>query len=142
MAAAGGSYGGYLTAWILGHTDRFKALVVHSGPYDLMAQFASDATRSGAARTTAPEPWVDPEIDQWSPNRFAANFKTPLIMHGEKDYRAIHAGLDLYGVLTAKGVPADLRLRTRTTGFQGAKREGRHTEVLGWLDRWLAAPAP
>ncbi|HVG07425.1 MAG TPA: S9 family peptidase, partial [Thermoanaerobaculia bacterium] len=39
MAAAGGSYGGYLVAWLLGHTDRFAALVDHAGVYDLMGQF-------------------------------------------------------------------------------------------------------
>jgi dipeptidyl aminopeptidase/acylaminoacyl peptidase len=146
MAAAGGSYGGYLTAWILGHTDRFKALVVHSGPYDLMAQFASDAT-FGRSRNYGAEPWVDPSrIDQWSPNRFAANFKTPtLIMHGEKDYRVPYTqGLDLYGVLTAKGVPTRIVVFPDENHWilkaQSAKVW--HTEVLDWLDRWLAAPQP
>ncbi|HYH47392.1 MAG TPA: S9 family peptidase, partial [Thermoanaerobaculia bacterium] len=42
MAAAGGSYGGYMVNWILGHTDRYAALISHAGVYDLMGQFASD----------------------------------------------------------------------------------------------------
>jgi dipeptidyl aminopeptidase/acylaminoacyl peptidase len=88
MAAGGGSYGGYLTDWILGHTDRFKALVSHAGVYDLMAQFASDATW-GRSLNYGATPWEDPvRIDRWSPNRFADKFVTPtLILHGEKDFR-------------------------------------------------------
>jgi dipeptidyl aminopeptidase/acylaminoacyl peptidase len=39
MAAAGGSYGGYMIDWILGHTQRFKALVTHDGVYDLRSEF-------------------------------------------------------------------------------------------------------
>ena len=55
MAAAGGSYGGYMMSWILGHSDRFQALIDHAGVYDLMAQYASDYTWSEAT-TTAPPP--------------------------------------------------------------------------------------
>jgi len=142
MAAAGGSYGGYLTAWILGHTDRFKALVVHAGVYDLMAQFGSDATY-GRAINYGAEPWVDPaRIDLYSPNRFAANFRTPtLILHGERDYRVPYAqALNLYGVLTARGVPARIVLFPDENHWvlkaQSAKLW--YGEVLSWLDRWLA----
>ena len=41
MAAAGGSYGGYMIDWILGHTQRFKALVSHDGVYDLRSEFGA-----------------------------------------------------------------------------------------------------
>ena len=40
MAAAGGSYGGYMIDWLLGHTDRFKAFVSHSGVFDLRSMAA------------------------------------------------------------------------------------------------------
>jgi dipeptidyl aminopeptidase/acylaminoacyl peptidase len=146
MGAAGGSYGGYLTAWLLGHTDRFKAFVVHSGPYDLMSQFASDATW-GRSTNYGAKPWEDPaRIDLWSPNRYAANFKTPtLIMHGEKDYRVPYTqGVDLFGVLTAKGVPARIVTFPDENHWILKAQSGKvwYTEVLGWLDRWLKAPAP
>ena len=45
MAAAGGSYGGYMVNWMLGHTDRFKAFVSHSGVFDLRSM----ASRNGRA---------------------------------------------------------------------------------------------
>ena len=42
MAAAGGSYGGYMVDWMLGHTQRFKALISHAGVYDLRSEFGGD----------------------------------------------------------------------------------------------------
>ncbi len=108
MAAAGGSYGGYMVCWLLGHTDLFSALIDHAGVYDLMAQFASDGTW-GRPQAYGAAPWVDPaRIDRYSPSRFAAAFHTPtLILHGEKDYRVpVSQGINLFGVLQAKGVPS------------------------------------
>jgi dipeptidyl aminopeptidase/acylaminoacyl peptidase len=60
MAAAGGSYGGYLVSWIAGHTDRFACLVNHAGVYDTLAQYASDVTY-GRSRAYGGEPWGDLE---------------------------------------------------------------------------------
>ncbi|CAM2010904.1 S9 family peptidase [Acanthopleuribacter pedis] len=110
MAATGGSYGGYMVSWILGHTDRFACLINHAGVYDLMGQFASDYTW-GRANNYGAAPHTDPNrIDLYSPSRYAANFNTPtLILHGKKDYRVPYTqGLNLHGVLTAKGVPSRL----------------------------------
>ncbi len=45
MAAAGASYGGYMMAWLNGHTDRFKAMVCHAGVYSYHSQMASDVVR-------------------------------------------------------------------------------------------------
>ena len=42
MVAAGGSYGGYMIDWMLGHTQRFKALVSHAGVYDLPQRIRRD----------------------------------------------------------------------------------------------------
>jgi dipeptidyl aminopeptidase/acylaminoacyl peptidase len=110
MAAAGGSYGGFLVNWIEGHTDRFVALVSHAGVYDLMGQFASDATY-GRQHSYGGTPFTNRDaVEKWSPNRYAKFFRTPmLILHGERDYRVpVTQGLELYGTLTAKGVPARL----------------------------------
>jgi dipeptidyl aminopeptidase/acylaminoacyl peptidase len=143
MAAAGGSYGGYLASWILGHTDRFAALIDHAGVYDLMGQFASDYTWSRANNYGA-APWQDPErIDLWSPSRYAKHFNTPtLVIHGEKDYRVPYTqGLNLYGVLSGKGVPARLVIFPDENHFilkpQNARRWW--SEVFDWLDRYLGA---
>jgi dipeptidyl aminopeptidase/acylaminoacyl peptidase len=91
LFVAGGSYAGYLTAWIIGHTDRFKAAAAERGVYDLSTFFGE-----GNAYTLVPEefggyPW-DLEtrriLDQQSPITYAKNITTPLlILHGSQDNR-------------------------------------------------------
>lgn len=141
MAAAGGSYGGYLVDWIEGHTDRFRCLVSHAGVYSLTGQWASDATE-GRQHSYGGYPWnALAKHDAQSPNRFAASFATPmLVVHGERDYRVpATQGLELYGVLAAKGVPARLVLYPDENHWVLKGRNSLHWygEVLGWLDRWL-----
>ncbi len=141
MAAAGGSYGGFLVNWIEGHTDRFKCLVSHAGVYDLMAQFASDVTH-GRHHSYGGSPFTNRDaVEKWSPNRYAAAFATPvLIVHGERDYRVpIGQGLEFYGTLTAKGVPARLVYYPDEGHWvlKGPNAKHWYGEVLGWLERWL-----
>jgi dipeptidyl aminopeptidase/acylaminoacyl peptidase len=110
MAACGGSYGGYMASWIEAHTDRFRCIVNHAGVYDTLSQYASDVTQ-GRSRSFGGEPWDGLEaIDRYNPARFAQGFTTPmLVVHGERDYRVpVAQGLECYGVLKAKGVPARL----------------------------------
>src|SRR5574341_1350894 len=89
MAAAGGSYGGYMVNWILGHTDRFKALVSHAGVFDLRSKFGETEELWFPLWEFRGAPWETPETyAQWSPSHFAREFKTPtLVIHGELDYR-------------------------------------------------------
>ncbi len=142
MAAAGGSYGGYLVNWILGHTDRFAALISHAGVYDLMGQFASDDTW-GRPSNYGAAPWTDPaRVDLYSPSRFAKDFATPtLVFHGEKDYRVpVTQGINLYGVLQGKGVPARIVVFPEENHWvlkpQAALLWWK--EFFGWLERYLA----
>lgn len=141
MAAVGGSYGGYMASWIAGHTDRFKCIVNHAGVYDLMSQYASDVTQ-GRAQSMGGEPWDGIEvIDRWNPARYASGFTTPmLVIHGEKDYRVpASQGLECYGVLKAKGVPARLVYFPDENHWvlKPANSILWYREVLGWLKRWL-----
>ena len=143
MAAAGGSYGGYLVSWILGHTDRFAALVNHAGVYDLMSQFASDWTW-GRPTNYGAAPWEDPaRIDEWSPSRFAHRFDTPtLILHGEKDYRVPYTqGVNLHGVLTGKGVPSRLVIFPEENHWIRKPQAARiwWNEIFDWLDAYVGA---
>jgi dipeptidyl aminopeptidase/acylaminoacyl peptidase len=141
MAAAGGSYGGFLVNWIAGHTDRFKALVSHAGVYSLLGQSASD-TYYGRHHSYGGYPHTNlTNIERWTPNRFAANFKTPmLVLHGERDFRVpVGQGLELYGVLKTKGVPARLVYYPDENHWilKGQNAKHWYGEVLGWLARWL-----
>ncbi|MEO8191000.1 MAG: S9 family peptidase [Acidobacteriota bacterium] len=146
LAAAGGSYGGYLVDWIAGHTDRFSTLVSHAGVYDLLGQSASDDT-FGRQHSYGGYPWTNLEnVERWSPNRYAANFKTPmLVIHNERDFRVpLTQGLELYGVLTAKGIPARLVSYPDENHWVLKPQNSRHwySEVLGWLARYLGPDAP
>ncbi len=72
--------------------------------------YASDVT-SGRADAYGAEVWTDLErVNRWSPAAHASGYSTPtLVIHGEKDYRVpVGQGLELYGVLKAKGVEARL----------------------------------
>jgi dipeptidyl aminopeptidase/acylaminoacyl peptidase len=141
MAAAGGSYGGFLVEWIAGHTNRFKCLVSHAGVYDLLAQSASDTT-FGRHNSYGGYPYTNLDnVEKWSPNRFAKNFETPmLVLHGERDYRVpVTQGLEIYGVLTAKGVPARLVYYPDENHWilKGQNAKHWYGEVLGWLAKYL-----
>jgi dipeptidyl aminopeptidase/acylaminoacyl peptidase len=143
MAAAGGSYGGYMASWIEAQTDRFRCIVNHAGVYDTLSQYASDVTQ-GRAQSLGGEPWDGLEaIDRWNPSRFAKGFRTPmLVLHGERDYRVpVTQGLECYGVLKAMGVPARLVCFPDENHWVLKPRNSLlwYREVLGWLERWLGA---
>lgn len=141
IAAAGGSYGGYLVSWIAGHSSKYKALINHAGVYDLMAQFASDSTTMRVHAYNG-SPWQNKDnVLKASPAMYADKFKTPmLITHGEKDYRVpVTQGLAQYGVLKGKGIDARLVyfpdenhwiLKPQNSMFW-------YNEVQQWLERYL-----
>ena len=71
MAAAGASYGGYMMAWLNGHTDRFKAMVCHAGVYNWHSMMASDIVR-GRERPLGALPWGDLDEDRQADRRSAS----------------------------------------------------------------------
>jgi len=111
MAAAGGSYGGYMIDWMLGHTDRFKAFVSHAGVYDLREEAQSTEELWFPLWEFGGMPWDNQEVyDRWSPSHFVKDFKTPtLVVHGELDFRIPYSqGLELYTALQLRKVPSEL----------------------------------
>jgi dipeptidyl aminopeptidase/acylaminoacyl peptidase len=146
MAATGGSYGGYMAAWIASQTDRFSCIVNHAGVSDLQTQYGSDVTQ-GRQRSMGGEPWDRVEgMDRWNPMRHARGFKSPmLIVHGEKDYRVPYGqGLEIYNVYKAMKLPARLVVYPEENHWILKPRTSRHWygEVLGWLKRWLKKSSP
>jgi dipeptidyl aminopeptidase/acylaminoacyl peptidase len=141
MAIAGGSYGGYLTTWLMGQTDRYAAAIVHAGVTNLLGQYASDIT-AGRERAMGGNAWdsID-QVHRWSPTHHAAGFTTPtLVIHGEKDYRVVVTqGLELYGILKAKGVESRLVYYPDEGHWILQPQNSLHWygEVLGWLERHL-----
>jgi dipeptidyl aminopeptidase/acylaminoacyl peptidase len=110
--ATGGSYGGFMVAWMNGHVPagRYAAYVCHAGCFDWTAMFADDAF-SWHAKELGAFYWDDmAQVNKQSPHAFAAAMQTPtLVIHGALDYRVPDAqGLAYYNTLKAKGVPARL----------------------------------
>jgi dipeptidyl aminopeptidase/acylaminoacyl peptidase len=110
--ASGGSYGGYMVAWMNGHVKpgRYNAYVCHAGCYDWAAMFADDCY-TDHDREFGAFYWNDPKLVRaQSPSTFATAMQTPtLVVHGALDYRVPDAqGLAYYNTLQAKGVDARL----------------------------------
>jgi dipeptidyl aminopeptidase/acylaminoacyl peptidase len=113
LAAAGGSYGGYMVNWILGHSNRFRALVSHAGVFDLRSMAGETEELWFPAWEFGGMPWNEPDLyAQLSPSHFVSDFKTPtLVTHGELDYRVpVGQGLQLFTALQVKNVPSKLVL--------------------------------
>jgi len=111
IGAAGGSFGGYMVDWILGHTTRFKALESHAGVYDLVSMYGTTEELWFPEWEFHGNPWDNPELYQkWSPNQFVKSFATPtLVSHGELDFRVpISQGLELFTALQRRGIPSKL----------------------------------
>ncbi len=113
IGAAGGSYGGYMVNWILGHNqnNRFKALVSHAGVYNLESMYGATEELWFTEWEFKGNPWDHPKLyEKWSPHRFAKNFNTPtLVIHGELDYRVpVGEGLQLFTALQRRNVPSRL----------------------------------
>jgi len=142
IGAAGGSYGGYMVNWMLGHTDRFKAFVSHAGLYNLMSMYGVTEELWFPEWEFNGVPWEKPELYQkWSPHMFAKNFKTPtLVTHGELDYRVpIGEGLQLFTTLQRRGVPSKL-LYFPDEGHWINKPQNSelwYKTALDWFDQWL-----
>ena len=141
MAAIGGSYGGYMMAWIAGRTDRYRCLVNHAGVYNTLSMYASDFTQ-GRHQAYGGDAWSGLEaIDAYNPARHIASMVTPmLVIHGERDYRVPYQqGLECYGVLKAKGVPARLLMFPGENHWILQRHNSLrwYDEVLSWLKRWV-----
>ena len=113
MAAAGGSYGGYMADWIATHTARFKVIVSHASTFDKPAMYATEELWF-EEHDMQGTPWTNPEsYRKWSPLTYAGElgkFKTPtLVIAGERDYRVPYTqSLELYSALQRQGVPSKL----------------------------------
>ena len=139
--ASGGSYGGYMVAWMNGHVKkgRYQAYVCHAGCFDWQAMFAADAydwfpKELGAAY------WLDPaKVAAQSPHGFAQHFNTPtLVIHGQLDYRVPDAqGLAYYNTLKAQGIDSRLVWFPDENHWVLKPRNSQlwYREFFDWLER-------
>jgi dipeptidyl aminopeptidase/acylaminoacyl peptidase len=142
QAAAGASYGGHLANWMQASTTRYKALVSHAGLINLESQWGtSDTIYSREVNNGGP---VWEQAATWreqNPIRFAANFKTPIMLSvGENDFRVpLNQTLENWSVLQRLRIPSKLIVWPDENHWILKGENGRfwYQELYGWLGKYL-----
>ncbi|MEF8725739.1 MAG: S9 family peptidase [Candidatus Bipolaricaulota bacterium] len=146
LGVTGGSYGGFMTNWIIGHTDRFRAAVSCRSISNWISKFnTTDIGYYFVADQQAGDPWNDHEkLWDQSPLKYADQVATPtLFIHSREDYRCWEGeGLQMFTALKYNDVPAKLCLfegenHELSRGGKPKNRIKRLEEMLEWFDRYL-----
>ena len=141
LGVTGGSYGGYLTNWIVGHTTRFKAAVTLRSVSNFISD---DGTRDGAyGHEEDFKGFLFDNLEQYwdaSPLKYARNVKTPiLVLHSDSDYRVpLEQGEQWFRALKHYGVNAEMVIFPRENHNLTRTGEPKHlVESLNWQCYWF-----
>ena len=146
VGVTGGSYGGFMTNWIIGHTHRFAAAASQRSIANWIAfEHTSDIGISFTPNNQATTTRENVDKLWWhSPLKYADNCKTPtLFIHSDRDYRCwMVEGLSMFTALKMHGVESRLCLfkgETHELSRSGKPRNRirRMEEILGWMDKYL-----
>jgi dipeptidyl aminopeptidase/acylaminoacyl peptidase len=132
----GGSFGGFMTGWIVGHTDFFAGAVAQRGVYDLTGFFGSTDAYKLVEGDFRAVPWSDPEFlwDQ-SPAAYVEYVDTPtLLVHSEQDYRTPANTAELF-YLSLKKHDVDTRLVRYPREGHELSRSGEPGHVVDRIER-------
>lgn len=146
LGVTGGSYGGYLTNWIIGHTDRFRAAVTQRCVANFLSMYGtSDIGWTFGEHEFGGTPWDEPELlRKHSPITYVDSITTPLlIIHSEQDLRCpIEQAEQLFVSLkrldrevTFVRIPGEDHNLSRTG--TPSRRLARLHHLIGWFDRHL-----
>ena len=146
LGVAGGSYGGFMTNWIIGHTDRFHAGASQRSISNWVSfEHNSDIGHTFILNNQGGNTRTDVEL-LWkqSPLQFAPNCKTPtLFIHSDEDYRCYMAeGLAMFSAIKRNGCPAKLCLfhgenHELSRSGKPENRLDRMREIIEWMDTYL-----
>lgn len=146
VGVTGGSYGGFMTNWIIGHTDRFKAAASQRSISNWISKFGTtDIGYYFVDDQQGGTPWNNPDKLWWhSPLRYADKAKTPtLFIHSDEDYRCwIAEAFQMFTALKYHGVESKLCM------FRGENHElsrsgkpkhriRRLEEITNWFNHYL-----
>ncbi len=141
MGVTGGSYGGYMTSWIVGHTHRFKAAVTQRSVNELSSMFGNSDIGWDLKEEFAGTPWSNPEnYRKCSPLTYAKNVKTPLlILHNEQDLRCnIEQAEQLFTTLKFLDKTVEfVRFPEEPHGLSRHGRPDRRMARLNWILKWF-----
>ena len=147
LGVTGGSYGGYMTNWIISHTDRFRAAVTFRSICNWVSKFGCSDIGFMQPRYVAGEEdfWTNIDVPlSHSPIKYAKNVKTPcLIIHSENDLRVpMDQAEQWFVALKQNGVPTELvRFPDETHELSRSgkpkHREERLQHMLRWFNQYL-----
>ena len=145
LGVGGGSYGGYMTNWIIGHTDRFGAAVAMRSISNLVSEYSQHDIVLWGMLQMGPPPWPDlDELWRRSPIRYVQNMHTPLLLTaGEMDLRcAMSQSEELFGAMRLLGKTVELvRFPEESHDLSRNGRPDRRVERLrrigAWFERYL-----
>lgn len=148
VGVTGGSYGGFMTNWIIGHTDRFACAITQrsisnwlsfNGVSDIGYYFTEDQSAANLYSKVGQE-----KLWHHSPLKYAAQFSTPtLVIHSTDDYRCpIDQGYQLYGALVDRQVEAKMLViknenHDLSRSGRPKARIKRLQEMTRWFDKYL-----
>lgn len=148
LGVTGGSYGGFMTNWIITHTQRFQAAATQRsisnwtsfyGVSDIGYTFAFDQTQGNFTSLEKQQ-----KLWEHSPLKYIANAKTPtLIIHSEKDYRCpIDQGYQLYTSLIDQNVDSRMVIfheenHDLSRSGKPKARLSRLSEISDWMNQYL-----
>lgn len=140
----GGSYGGYMTAWIIGHDQRFKAAVPQRGVYNLVSFWSTTDVTKLIKDEIGSFPWEDLDKNwEFSPIAYVNKTKTPTrIIHSEKDFRvSISQAEEYFASLLKLGTTAEL-IRYPEEGHELSRSgkplhmKDRLEKIIEWFEKY------
>ncbi len=146
LGVTGGSYGGFMTNWIIGHTDRFKAAASQRSIANWVSMgCTTDIGYYFSDDQIGTTPWEDADkLWEASPLKYADKVKTPtLFIHSEQDYRCwLVEGLQMFTALKYHGVESRLCMfrgenHDLSRSGKPQQRIRRLREITDWFDRYL-----
>lgn len=149
LGVAGGSYGGFMTNWVIGHTDRFRAAVTQRTISNMYSMYGTDDIAPISMRhDLGGAPWESPELArryiELSPITYVAAMTTPLlILHAEEDYRCpMEQAEQLYIALKQLGREVEFvrfpdESHGLTRGGKPTHRIEHMARLVGWFDGHL-----
>jgi dipeptidyl aminopeptidase/acylaminoacyl peptidase len=141
VGITGGSYGGYMTNWVIGHTHRFRAAVTQRSVVNLISFFGSSDIGYSDAEEFLAVPWANgEELVRMSPITYAHKIRTPLlIIHSENDLRCpIEQAEQLFVWLKYLGRRVEfVRFPEEPHGLSRGGRPDRRMARLQFISNWF-----
>ena len=142
MGVTGGSYGGYMTAWIVGHTDRFRAAVMQRSVTNLISMWGSSDLNWIFQQVFGDQPPYENIERLWqsSPMKHVGAATTPtLVIHSAQDLRCpLEQSQQFFVALKMLGVDTEFVIFPEEPhGLSRQGRTDRRVARLEWINRWF-----